>query len=186
MKGTVAASGAGVASGVASGVGTAVGSAVASGVGAGVGSAVGAGVGSGVRAGVGSGVGAGVGSGVGAGVGSDVGSAVGSVVGVGSALGSGDGSAAATKAGVSRVIQRRATCNRTSVVDATRRRRDEPPVNIDVTPTLCSGTLPASSAPVRRAVFRSPDSDEDRSCCGRAAHGAIGGTTEAGTDSALR
>src|SRR4051812_45538737 len=178
MNGTVAASGAVLAVGLASGVGAPVGSAVASGIGAGVGSGVGAGVGSRVGAGVGSWVGAGVGSGVGADVGSvvdsAVGSAVGSVVGVGSALGSGDGSAAATKAGVSSVIHRRATCNRTSVVDATRRRRDEPPVNIDVTPTLCSGTLPAFERPRTAHAVRSPVQGEDGQCCGTVEAGQSG------------
>jgi hypothetical protein len=45
--------------------------------------------------------------------------------------GSADGSAAETNAGPSRLIHRIATCNRTTEVDAMRRRRDEPPVNID-------------------------------------------------------
>ena len=109
--------------------------------------------------GVGSAVGAAAGSAVGSAIGSAVGSAVGSVVGVGSDVGSGDGSAAATNAGVSRLRHRRAICSRTTVVDATRRLRDEPPLNID-TPYLYSGALPASSAPARRTLFECPDSGE--------------------------
>ena len=100
--------------------------------------------------------------------------------------GSADGSAAETNAGPSRLMHRIAACNRTTVVDAMRRRRDEPPVNIDNPyPLLRHGAGLVRPRSARAA--RSPDS---RAKPSNAAAGvpdaAIGGTTETGTDSALR
>ena len=119
-------------------------------------------------------------------VGSAEGSAEGSVDGGGVADGSADGSAAETNAGPSRLIHRIATCNRTTVVDATRRRRDEPPVNIDIplpsAPARCRARAPPIGARCSIARLKG----EAFQCCGRVPDAAIGGTTEAGTDSALR
>jgi hypothetical protein len=112
-----------------------------------------------------------------------VGSDEGSVEGVGSGVGSADGSAADTNAGPSRLIHRIATCNRTTVVDATRRRREEPLVNIDLTPT--SG-LRRLVRPLRRALPNAPLFGRSLPMLLCVRERFIGGTTEAGTDSLVR